>query len=521
MSAETSPQINVPWWRRPEILISLAGFLGFCVLILIRATQMLEPDDYAYRASIIALSQGHILLTNAQYTLLNKQLAATGGQGIQQWHHMASGLWISEKNPGYPFYAIVFYLIHLLRLTPLFYGAIACFGLFHGAKAWLGKWAGSVAVWTYCFSGAALTFAWRATMPSFTDASLIAAGFGGLLWTFLSVDSSLRRRSLVGLATFIALESAVFIRYTNIIELGVAVIAVLLLRRFGQLRWRTVLSWMVSVVVMGLVILSFDAWAYGSATSTGYSAGEITFSFSSLWPNLKGMPSNLASAMPLFLLALVAVIWIAVKYVVQRSRPSSDRTKTQRDALVATVLGIGWLGLWFLYLNYTWTANMFGGGQPNGGPGGGMGGQTVHLIRFYLPALGLIALLATWFIMQLPKWIKVVPIVILVVAAWFSYNSMAGSNPAGAFGGGFPGSTPNHGTQNSGQPQLSPSGPTGSLPKGGQPSFTGGQGQPPQGSGPQGGTPPNGGPPNGAKPPFGGPGQPTTPTTEKIPKLTK
>jgi protein-S-isoprenylcysteine O-methyltransferase Ste14 len=120
-------------------------------------------------------------LTNAQYEVLNRQLAASGGQGILQWHHMASGKWISERNPGYPFFAVLFYLLGLLRVTPLFYGAIACLGLFATSRAWLGKWAGAYAIVLYCFSGAALTFAWRDTMPSFTDASLIAAGFGALL----------------------------------------------------------------------------------------------------------------------------------------------------------------------------------------------------------------------------------------------------------------------------------------------------------------------------------------------------
>lgn len=508
--------IHTPWWRRPEILVSLLGFLGFCVLVLVRATQLLEPDDYAYRASITALSQGHILLTNAQYALLNKQLAATGGQGISQWHHLASGRWISEKNPGYPFYAVLFYLVHLLRLTPLFYGALACVGLYHGAKAWLGSWAGAVAVWTYCFSGAALTFAWRDTMPSFTDASLMAAGFGGLLWVFLSTGHSSRRRNLMGLASFVSIESAVFIRYTNIIELIVAVVAVLLLRRLGMLSWRTVLGWMASVVVTGIVILGFNTWAYGSATSTGYSAGEITFSVHSLWPNLHIMPSNLASSMPLFIVALIGLLWIAVRFLRDRVRHVSDRTRTQRDGLVALVLGAGWLGLWFLYLNYTWTAQM-GGGHGSGA----MGGQTVHLIRFYLPALGLIALLATWCIMQLPRWTKTLPVLALVVAAWFSFNAMASSGAPG-MGGEFPGGAPGNGSQNSHHPDFNP----GNF--SGQPDGPNGRdhGQPPKGfrppsGGPNDGGPPNGGPSFGGTPPSGGPGLPTTPTTEKISKLAK
>ena len=33
----------------------------------VKSAQISDPDDYAYRASIVALTQGHLLLTNAQY----------------------------------------------------------------------------------------------------------------------------------------------------------------------------------------------------------------------------------------------------------------------------------------------------------------------------------------------------------------------------------------------------------------------------------------------------------------------
>jgi hypothetical protein len=456
-----------PWWRRPEPIVALVGFVAFAVVVLLRASSMLEPDDYAYRASIVALSHGQILLTNAQYLALQHQLASTGGQGIMQWHHMASGKWISEKNPGYPFFAVIFYMIGLLRLAPIFYGALACIGLYVGAKAWLGRWAGAFVVWIYCFSGASLVFAWRATMPTFTDASLIAAGFGALLWTMLRTDAPAHRRLLVGLAGFVAIECAVFIRYTNVVELFVALIAVLALRPFANVAWRTLALWLGSVVAFAAVVLSFNEWAYGHATSTGYSAGEITFSWSSFWPNLEGMPSRLATSMPMWIVALAALVWIGVNVV--RHRNSEQCADARRDAVVAAVLAAGWLGIWFLYLNYTWTANMFGGAA--GGPGGS--GSVVHVIRFYLPALGLIALLATWLIVRVPRVIGWLGVSALVLAAVISFNSMASTSAAGGpgIGGGV------HGT----------------APVGG-----GAYGQPPVGSTPPKGGGPSEGPPGGA-----------------------
>jgi hypothetical protein len=58
---------------RGEVLVAVLAFAGLCVAVLVRSAQMLEPDDYAYRASIIALTQGHLLsLTNVEYQTLLK-----------------------------------------------------------------------------------------------------------------------------------------------------------------------------------------------------------------------------------------------------------------------------------------------------------------------------------------------------------------------------------------------------------------------------------------------------------------
>ncbi len=158
-------------------------------------------------ASIVALAHGHLTLSNAEYQALAEKLG-----GIAQWVHLSNGRWISEKNPGYPFFAVPFQLVGALRLAPLFYGALGCVGLWFGGRRWLGRWGGTWAVVFYCSSGAALVFGWRATMPTFTDASLIAAGTGALLWAMLANDAGARLRTLVGLLGFVALEGATFIR---------------------------------------------------------------------------------------------------------------------------------------------------------------------------------------------------------------------------------------------------------------------------------------------------------------------
>lgn len=468
-SASNAPS---PWWRSGEVWVAVALFAGFAALVLTKASALLEPDDYAYRASIIALSRGHLTLTPAQYQALQTQLASgtgggLGGQGIMQWVQLANGNWISEKNPGYPFLALPFQLLAALRLAPLFYGALGCIGLFVGARRWLGRWGGTWAVAMFLGSGAALVFAWRATMPTFTDASLIAAGTGALLWAFLARERTARRRITVGLLAFLAIEAAVAVRYTNVVFLVVAAAAaVLVVGRTGLPR-RALAWWLGSVGVFAGAVLLFDQLVYGSALKTGYSSGEITFSLGSILPNLTHLPSQLLRAIPGVALAVVAIGWVAVR--VLRRRRASDpvrRAMVRSDAVAVAFIAAGWLGIWALYSAYDWTARMSAGS-----------GGSVHLIRFYVPALGAIALLAAWTLAQLPRWLPAVLVAGAVVLAVPSYHALAASSGPGGGPGGGPGRVGNQG---------GPGGPQG--------------GQPPNGQ-----VPPNGQiPPNGQAPPNQG-----------------
>ncbi len=130
-----------------EILVALACFLALCGVALSHPTRLVEHDAYACRASIATLSHGHVTLSNGQYQeLRNRLIAADGGNslGIGQWVRTPDGRWVSEKNPGYPFFAVPFELLGVLRLAPLFYGALGCAGLFLGGRRRLGRWGGHV-----------------------------------------------------------------------------------------------------------------------------------------------------------------------------------------------------------------------------------------------------------------------------------------------------------------------------------------------------------------------------------------
>jgi hypothetical protein len=359
---------------RADVVLAVAAFVALCVAVLMAAPQLVEPDDYAYRASIVGLTDGYPLtLSTAQVGSLAVQLThGTDGEGpsgpgplsaVAQWVQLPDGRWISEKDPGYPFLAAPFQALGIVRLAPLFYGALGCLGLFLGARRWLGGYGGAAAVGLFCSSGASLLFAWRDYMPTFTDASLIAAGTGALLWALLAGDAEARRRTWAGLLGFLAIEAAVFVRYTNIVVLGVAVLAVLAARwrRPSSVPRGAVAIWIGSVAVFGAGVAVFDDLVYGGPLKSGYRPGEITFSLGAVGPNLRYMPAHLLEAMPMLVLGLVALTAIAARWAVRRrsgrERPGGERTRAATlDLAVALALAASWFSVWGLYAAYTWTA---------------------------------------------------------------------------------------------------------------------------------------------------------------------
>jgi hypothetical protein len=404
---------------RAEAFVALAAFAVLCLLALSVASQLVEPDDYAYRASTVAITQGHFLtLSTAQADRLAAGLPGPGGQvaggpgglpAIPQWVQLPDGRWISEKDPGYPFLAAPFQAAGIIRLAPLFYGALGCLGLFFGARRWLGRFGGPAAVVLFCSSGAALLFAWRDYMPTFTDASLIAAGTGALLWAVLAAEATTRRRTWIGLAGFAALETAVFVRYTNFVVLGCAVVAVVVAAKLRAVPAAALSWWLGSVAVSVAGVALFDDLVYGGPLTSGYRPGEITFSLSAVPSNLRYMPAHLIQAMPMLVLGLAALAWIIGRRVRLRravaegaadDRAADDGAAddgaadeqvaaARRDLAVGLALAASWFSVWGLYAAYTWTAHPFG--------------TTLQFARFYVPAIGAISLLGSWLVTRVPR----------------------------------------------------------------------------------------------------------------------
>jgi hypothetical protein len=440
--AQAGPEAGPSAWVRVSrdragAFVALAAFAVLCVLVLSVASQLVEPDDYAYRASIVAITQGHLLtLSTAQADRLAAQLPGPGGrpvaatpggseqgsggpggseqgaggpggseQGvggpggngpvaggpgvIPQWVQLPDGQWISEKDPGYPFLAAPFQAAGIIRLAPLFYGALGCAGLFFGARRWLGRFGGAAAVVLFCSSGAALLFAWRDYMPTFTDASLIAAGTGALLWAVLAAEATARRRTWIGLAGFAALEVAVFVRYTDIVVLGCAVVAVAAAAKRRAVPAAALGWWLGSAAVFVAGLAVFDDLVYGGPLRSGYRPGEITFSLGAVLPNLRYMPAHLIQAMPMLVLGLIALGWIIGRRVRLRRAGPERAAPARRDLAVGLALAASWFSVWGLYAAYTWTASPFG--------------STLQVARFYVPAIGAISLLGSWLVTRLPR----------------------------------------------------------------------------------------------------------------------
>jgi hypothetical protein len=95
----------------------------------------------------------------------------------------------------------------------------------------------------------------------------------------------------------------------------------------------------------------------------------------------------------------------------------------RRDSLVVLILAAGWFSVWGLYATYTWTV-----GQTLGSV------IPIHVVRFYVPALGLVTLLAAWLLTRLPRKLGVGVLVLLAGLGIWSYvtpsnHAIAGSAP--------------------------------------------------------------------------------------------
>ena len=98
---------------RAEILLAVAAFLGLCAAALSVAPKLVEPDNLAYQASIVGITEGHLLtLSTAQAGALARHLSQLLAPAARprrcSGYSYRTGGGSAEKDPGYPFLAVVF-----------------------------------------------------------------------------------------------------------------------------------------------------------------------------------------------------------------------------------------------------------------------------------------------------------------------------------------------------------------------------------------------------------------------------
>jgi hypothetical protein len=142
------------------------------------------------------------------------------------------------------------------------------------------------------------------------------------------------------------------------------------------------------------------------------------------------MPPHLIEAMPMLVLGFAALIGIGARWTKWRrsgavpphetggDRPLAQvpgRQHAPRDAAIGLALGAAWLSVWGLYAAYDWTA------EP--------GLSTLQSVRFYLPAIGPIALLGAWALTRLPlrKGLAAATAIAVVAMFGFGIRSFSGT----------------------------------------------------------------------------------------------
>ena len=232
-------------------------------------------------------------------------------------------------------------------------------------------------------------------MPTFTDASLVAAGTGALLWAILAAEARPRRRTWAGLAGFAAIE--------------IADLRPLHQHRGPRLRGRhrdrdlVAASRDIAAPHAGLVagvgrrlraaLAIFDDLVYGGPLTTGYRLVRS--------PSASARSERICAPCP-HISCRQCPCWC---WAYWRWRGSSDGGRccaggsqaaamARRDVWVGLAVGASWVAIWGLYSAYTWTTD------PTN--------LTVQVVRFYLPALGAISLLGAWLVTRTPgrTWLR-------------------------------------------------------------------------------------------------------------------
>lgn len=381
-------------------------------------------------------------INNDLYISQSQQAWNEGGQLL--WYASISGEhWALTQAPGYAAYLAPFYLMGAPQLGNSLLVAGLALVLYLLLRRLKDEKTAMIGLMLLFFTPLFLVM-WQ-RVYSDALASLAVPGMGGGLYIYYWLRrGELKPRAgalLLGLSGLLIM-AGVAVRYTNIVIAAVFGLHFLVMaarsfrRGEGRLLGREALSLVVGVALPLAALLAYHAVAFGSPLKYGYSFNQIPVTFA--WhylgeaacytiirSNVINLWAPFLIAMPLILAALPALAASGWRKALPLNRDQADPWP-EIDGHVWWLI-LGWtLAVCGLYGMYEWTAYQDAAQMPYS-----------TLIRFYLPALMPLVIMAALALARLSKRVVAGAIVVAALAgvmlflqaANIQVNYSAGATP--------------------------------------------------------------------------------------------
>jgi hypothetical protein len=388
-----------PWRYR---VIALVGMLLALLIVTLAPQHFSELTDWGYLYATENFSHGRLVINDS---LHREQVTMVEEQGSELVNYVRVGdNWAFEKAPGYVFYLVPFYLLHLPKLgnTLLALGLVAITYLLLARLK--DEKVAVIGLLLLIFTPACLSMWQRFFMDSF--AALAFSGMGGGLYLYYNLERARLKPFAGGFILFMAallLGWSVMVRYSNALIVLVFGLHFLISRAWGwerdQRRFilQEGLYFGLGTLIPLLLVMSYQQVVFGSPFLTGYHfSHSATFAWNPIlnWTggliihnNLRDLWVPLLVGYPLLLTALPAMGIILFQKI--RPRLPGKRQPISGDPWPeldrgSLILIFGWiLAVFGFYVMYQQTAIQMATRMP-----------FMTLIRYYLPAALPLTLLA-------------------------------------------------------------------------------------------------------------------------------
>jgi hypothetical protein len=396
-----------PWRYR---VIALTGMLLALLIVSLAPQHFSELTDWGYLYAAENFSHGRLVINDSLYS---EQATVVEEQGSELVNYVRVGdEWAFEKAPGYVFYLVPFYLLHLPKLgnTLLALGLVAITYLLLARLK--DEKVAVIGLLLLVFTPACLSMWQRFFMDSF--AALAFSGMGGGLYLYYNLERSKLKPFMGGFILFMAallLGWSVMVRYSNALIALVFGLHFLISRAWGWERNRRRfillegLYFGLGTLIPLLLIMGYQQVVFGSPFLTGYHFSQtVIFAWNPTWNwtgrliihhNLRDLWVPLLVGYPLLMAALPAMGIIFYQKV--RARLPGNSQPIPGDPWPelewgSLILIFGWLlAVFGFYVMYQQTAMQIATRLP-----------FMTLVRYYLPAALPLVLLAAPVLARLP-----------------------------------------------------------------------------------------------------------------------